>query len=156
MNKEIQSIIRNLENSLDGTPWYGRPVYAILREVDSSIVYKKPTPDSHSLIDLLYHMLTWAEFTLKRIERDDNFDLAAFEKIDWRTIDPAIHKWDEALAAYIAAHQQIVAHLQTKNDDFLSEVVDFRNYNFRFLLNGLIQHNIYHLGQVAYLVKQLS
>jgi len=156
MNKEIQSIIRNLENSLDGTPWYGRPVYAILREVDSSIVYKKPTPDSHSLIDLLYHMLTWAEFTLKRIERDDNFDLAGFEKIDWRTIDPAIHKWDEALAAYIAAHQQIVAHLQTKNDDFLSEVVDFRNYNFRFLLNGLIQHNIYHLGQVAYLVKQLS
>lgn len=33
MNKEIQSIIRNLENTLDGEPWFGRPVYAILREV---------------------------------------------------------------------------------------------------------------------------
>ena len=156
MNKEIQSIIRNLENTLDGTPWYGRPVYAILREVDSSLVYKKPTPGSHSLMDLLYHMITWAEFTLKRIEKDDKLDMAAFEKIDWRKIDPSIHNWDEALGAFIAAHQQIIAHLQAKNDDFLNEVVDYRNYNFRFLLNGLIQHNIYHVGQVAYLVKQLS
>jgi uncharacterized damage-inducible protein DinB len=156
MNKEIQSIIRNLENSLDGTPWYGRPVYAVLREVDTSVVYMKPTVDSHCLIDLLYHMLTWTEFTLKRVEKDDNLDLAAFEKIDWRTIDPAIHQWDEALGAYIAAHQEIIAHLHTKNDDFLDEIVDFRKYNFRFLLNGLIQHNIYHLGQIAYLGKQLS
>ena len=156
MNKEIQSIIRNFENTLDGTPWYGRPVYAMLREVDESIVYKKPTPSSHSLMDLLYHMLTWAEFTLKRIEKDDKLDMAAFEKIDWRAIDPAVHKWDEALGAYIAAHQQIIAHLQTKTDDFLDEIVDYRKYNFRFLLNGLIQHNIYHVGQVAYLAKLLS
>src|SRR5678815_4193952 len=122
MNKEIQSIIRNLENTLDGTPWYGRPVYAILREVDSSLVYKKPTPGSHSLMDLLYHMITWAEFTLKRIEKDHELDMAAFEKTDWRSIDPSLHNWDDALAAFIAAHQQIVAHLQTKNDDFLNAV----------------------------------
>jgi len=82
--------------------------------------------------------------------------MEAFERTDWRSIDPSLHNWDDALAAFIAAHQQIVAHLQTKNDDFLDEIVDYRNYNFRFLLNGLIQHNIYHVGQVAYLVKQLS
>ena len=153
---EIQSIIRNLENTLDGDPWYGRPVYAILREVDSSIAYKKPTPGSHSLIDLLYHMLTWAEFTLKRIEKDDINDLAAFEKLDWRENDPKLHDWDEGLAAFIAAHQQIIALLHTKKDTFLDEIVDYRQYDFRYLLNGLIQHNIYHLGQVAYLKKLLA
>ena len=153
---EIQSIIRNLENTLDGDPWYGRPVYAMLREVDSSIAYKKPTPGSHSLIDLLYHMLTWAEFTLKRIEKDDINDLDAFEKLDWREIDPKLHDWDEGLAAFIAAHQQIIALLHTKKDTFLDEIVDYRQYDFRYLLNGLIQHNIYHLGQVAYLKKLLA
>ncbi|MGZ5218956.1 MAG: DinB family protein [Chitinophagaceae bacterium] len=156
MNKEIQSIIRNLENTLDGTPWYGRPVYAILREVDSSIAYKKPSAESHSLMELLYHMLTWAEFTLKRIEKDDINDLAAFEKLDWREIDPKIHDWDEGLGALIATHQQMIALLQSKDDGFLNENVDYRQYNFRFLLNGLIQHNIYHLGQVAYLKKMLE
>jgi len=156
MNKEIQSIIRNFENTLDGEPWYGRPVYPMLREVESSICYKKLTPDSHSLIELLYHMLTWAEFTLKRIENDDSNDLASFEKIDWREIDPKIHDWDEGLAAYIATHQEIIALLGTKNDSFLNEIVDYRQYNFRYLLNGLIQHNIYHLGQIAYLKKLLA
>ena len=156
MNKELQSIIRNLENTLDGTPWYGRPVYAILREIDTAIAYKKPSANSHSLAELLYHMLTWAEFTLKRLERDHSQDLAAFEKLDWRPIDPAVHDWDEGLAALIATHQQIIALLQTKDEFFLSETVDYRQYNFRFLLNGLIQHNIYHIGQIAYAVKLLS
>lgn len=156
MNKELQSIIRNLENTLDSTPWYGRPVYEILREVESSFAYEKPSPGSHSLIELLYHMLTWAEFTLKRIEKDKINDLAAFEKLDWRDIDPMLHDWDEALAAFIATHQQIIAILQTKDDAFLDEKVDYREYNFRFLLNGLIQHNIYHLGQVAFLRKLLA
>jgi uncharacterized damage-inducible protein DinB len=156
MNKEIQSIIRNLENTLDGDPWYGRPVYAILREVESSIAYKKPTIDSHSLIELLYHMLTWAEFTLKRIEKEDIDDLAAFEKLDWREIDPQIHDWDEGLAAFIATNQQIIALLHTKDDTFLNETVDYRQYDFRYLLNGIIQHNIYHMGQIAYLKKLLT
>lgn len=156
MNREIQSIIRNLENTLDGTPWYGRPVYAILREIGPDIAYKKPVPGAHSLIELLYHMLTWAEFTLKRLEKDVVNDLDAFEKLDWREIDPMLHDWDDALAAYIAVHQQIIAHLQNANDDLLKEKVDYREYNFRFLLNGLIQHNIYHIGQVAYLKKLLD
>ena len=53
-------------------------------------------------------------------------------------------------------YQEIIALLHTKDDMFLEEKVDYRNYNFRFLINGLIQHNIYHLGQVAYLKKLLE
>ena len=153
MDKEIRSIIRNLENTLDGEPWFGRPVYEILREVDQSVASRKPTPEAHSLIELLYHMLTWASFTLKRIEKDTINDLAAFEKLDWREIDPQIHGWEEGLSEFIATHQEMIAHLKTKDDSFLDEKVDYRNYNYRFLLNGLIQHNIYHIGQIAYVKK---
>ena len=155
MKHEIQSIIRNLENTLDGEPWFGRPVYAILREIDAAKAFTKPKDDAHSLADLLYHMITWAEFTLKRVEKDKRTDMATFEDIDWREIDPAIHGWEEGLSALIATHQELIARLHTLDDRFLDDKVDFRNYNFRFLLNGLIQHNIYHLGQIAYLNKLL-
>jgi uncharacterized damage-inducible protein DinB len=156
MNKEIQSIIRNFENTLDGTPWFGRPVYALMREVDESIASTKPNENSHSLTELLYHMLTWAEFTLNRLERNMVTDMAASEKLDWREIDPTIHGWEEGLSALIATHQHIIALLHTKDDEFLKEKADYRNYNFRFMLNGLIQHNIYHAGQIAYLKKLLE
>ena len=87
MNKELQSIINSLQRVNTGQPWYGRPVYEMLEEIDPTIVYKKPNKQ-HSLIELLYHMITWADFTLKRIEGDKEKDMAAFEKLDWREIDP--------------------------------------------------------------------
>jgi uncharacterized damage-inducible protein DinB len=156
MNKEIQTIITNLDQVLNGQPWYGRPVYEILEEADGDIQYIKPNSNSHSLIDLLYHMVSWAEFTQKRIEKDPIENLAVFEALDWRQIDPYAHDWQKGLAALKASHNKIIELLQTKDDAFLEEKVNYRNYNFRFLLNGLIQHNIYHLGQIAYVSKLLA
>lgn len=156
MNKEIRSIIRNLQNTLNGEPWFGRGVYPILEEVDVSKVYTRPGNSGHSLIELLYHMITWADFTLKRIQKDKKNDLAAAEKMDWREINPKIHTWKKGLTEFKAIHKKIIVLLKKKDDAFLKEKVDYRKYNYRFLLNGLIQHNIYHLGQVAYLKKLLS
>lgn len=156
MNKEMQSIIRNLQNTLEGQPWYGRPVYEMLDEIDPAIAYKKPNENSHSLIELLYHMLIWAEFSLHRLKGEKEKDMAAFESLDWREIDPAVHTWKKGLKEYKETHAGIISILETKDDTFLKEIVDYRNYNVRFLLNGLIQHNIYHLGQVAYVHKLLS
>ena len=107
------------------------------------------------MIELLYHMITWADFTLKRIEKDKINDLAAAEKLDWREINPKIHTWKRGLAEFKAINKKIIALLKKKDDAFLEEKVDYRKYNFRFLINGMTEHNIYHLGQIAYLNKML-
>ena len=156
MNKEIQSLIRRIKNVNSGQPWFGRAVYIILKEVDPKKVYSKPNNTEHSMAELLYHMMTWADFTLKRIEKDKINDLAASEKLDWREIDPKTHTWKKGLSEFKAIHKEILALLQKKDDNFLEEKVDYRKYNFRFLVNGMIEHNIYHLGQIAYLRKLLA
>jgi hypothetical protein len=160
MNNEIQSLTRRIENINSGEPWFGRAVYVMLEEVDPKKVFIKPSwpggsVGEHSLADILYHMITWADFTLKRIEKDKINDLAAAEKLDWRKIDPKTHGWKKGVAEFKAIHKKIIALLKKKDDDFLQEIVDYRKYNFRFLINGMIEHNIYHLGQVAYLKKLL-
>jgi hypothetical protein len=38
-------------------------------------------------------MITWAEFTQKRLEKDTKLDMPFFESQDWRAIDPTIHTW---------------------------------------------------------------
>jgi len=156
MNKETQSIIRNLQNVLSGEPWFGRSIYSLLEEIDVSKVYTKPNENSHSLADLLYHLLTWAAFTLKSLEKAGEDEIRAIEQLDWRTIDPAIHSWEKGLNELKSVHEKIISAIKDKDDEFLSEKVDFRKYNFRILLNGLIQHNIYHIGQIAYLKKLLG
>ena len=156
MNKEIQTIISSLETVNSGEPWFGRAMYVILEETEPAIASVKPNNSEHSLIELLYHMITWANFTLKRIEKDKINDLAAAEELDWRIIDPKVHSWEKGLAAFKAIQKKIIDLLKKKDDAFLKEKVDYRKYDFQFLLNGLIQHNIYHLGQIAYLKKLLS
>lgn len=156
MRKEIEHITTTLRSVLEGEPWYGRSVMKLLQEIDPPIVHKKPNENSHSLIELLYHMNIWAEFTLKRLEKDEKKDVASFEKLDWREIDPNEHTWEKGLAQFKVTHDLIIELMETKDDEFLLEKVDFREYNFRFLLYGIIQHDIYHIGQIAYLKKILS
>lgn len=156
MNKETQSIIKNLETTLSGQPWFGRAVYEILGEVDESKVHTKPNGTEHSLIELLWHMNTWAEFCLKQLENTPVDDLKEVESRDWRDIDPKIHTWAKGMEELKKTHETIIAILATKDDAFLSEIAPGRKFNFRFMLNGLVQHNIYHLGQVAYLSKLLK
>lgn len=156
MTSATQSIIKRLETVNNGEPWFGRSIYSLLEEVNSSKVYTKPNNSEHSLIELLYHMITWADFTLKRIEKDKINDLVAAEKLDWRTINPKVHTWKKGLTEFKAIHKKIIALLGKKDDDFLNEMVDYRKYNFHFLVNGLIEHNIYHAGQIAYLNKLMA
>ena len=154
MKKQTQEIIVSLKDVLTGHPWYGQSVISILETVDPSMVYEKPGGHSHSVLDLLYHMNTWTAFTVKRLEKDMTPDHSDSEQEDWRTIDPMEHTLQKGLASFKSLNDTIIKLLEVKDsDDFLDETVDFRNYNFRYLLNGLIQHHIYHLGQIAYVMK---
>jgi len=157
MNKEVLSIAKSFEDTLGKQPWFGRAVYEILGEVDEEKANTKPNGTEHSMIELLWHMNTWAEFTLGGLENRTVEQMKAIEANDWRTIDPKTHTWKKGVEQLKATHNKIIELLRQKEDDnFLGDIVPLRKYNFRFLLNGLIQHNIYHLGQVAYLKKMLA
>jgi len=77
------------------------------------------------------------------------------EALDWRAINPAIHTWESGVAQFTEATYTIIRLLEAPSEKLLDEKVDYRDYNFRHLLNGLVQHNIYHLGQIAYVKKLL-
>lgn len=156
MNKQIQALVRQMENVNSGEPWFGRAVYSLLEEVDEKKVTIRPNGTEHSMLELLWHMNTWAGFTLKRIEQDQDQDMAAFEQLDWRKPDPKLHSWKKGIAEFKKTQKKIAGLLKKKEDAFLKEIVDYRKYNYRFLLNGMIEHNIYHIGQIAYLNKMLK
>lgn len=156
MNKETQYIIKTFESTLSGQPWFGRAVYEILGEIDESIVTMKPNEASHSLLELIWHMNTWAEFVLGSLESRTAGEMKTIEANDWRGIDPVTNSWKKGIAQLKETHSRIMELLGKKSDDnFLGDIVPGRQFNFRFMLHGLIQHNIYHLGQVAYIKKML-
>jgi len=156
MNKEIQNTLATLKNVLSDEPWYGKSVYAILEEAGTGDVYKQPEAISHSMIELLYHINTWAEYVLSIIKNEEPEKIKAIEALDWRTISPKEHTWENGFAQLKAANEKIIEILNTKDDSFLEQNLQDKNFDFRFLLNGLIHHHIYHAGQIAYVKKLLN
>lgn len=156
MKVALKEIIQRLDTTLNGDPWFGRSARSLFEEINPELVFRHPGNKEHSIAELLWHMITWAQFTLDRLEKKQEPDMAAFETLDWRSIDPQIHSWEKGLKEFDSVYKKIIKELKTKEDSFLKEKVDYRSYNFQFLLNGLVEHTIYHLGQIAYIHKLLN
>ena len=156
MNREMLLIAEQLKDSHEGDPWYGRSVKAILDEIDESIAFEKPN-GQHSILELLWHMITWKEFTISRLRNNNDQSLTFFEKIDWRELDHSDKSlWKQGLKKFAQLHNELADLIQQQKDELLSQPVEERNYDFRKLLHGIIEHDIYHLGQIAYIKKLLQ
>jgi len=156
MNREILLIVEQLKDVYDGEPWFGKSVHDILKEIDEAIVFEKPGTQ-HSILELLWHMTTWKEFTISRLHNEDDKSVHFFESNDWRILDHSDKKlWQAGLERFAELHNELVELVQQQKDEILSEQVIGRKYNFRKLLYGIIQHDIYHLGQIAYIKKLLQ
>ena len=152
----MTALINNLQTAFEGEPWFGRSVRDILSEIDAETAMKKPAGNGHSILELVWHMVTWRQFTISRLKNSGE-DLHEFEANDWRVLDhsnPAL--WNEGLELLFATQKELIQLLSSFDEKRLTEKVEGRQYNYEFLLQGIIQHDIYHLGQVAYVRKFLS
>jgi len=73
---------------------------------------------------------------------------------DWPpVIETGEEGWTQAVSSFFSTHLQLVEALKTLSDDRLEATVPGRSYNFYHLFQGMIQHAVYHGGQIALLKK---
>lgn len=155
MNKEIVAIVDQFKDSYQGDPWWGRNANTLLGEVNEKIAVEKPS-GQHSILELVWHMINWKEFAISRLHEIDGKDLHYFETNDWRHLDHA-HKslWHQGVERLHYVHNELINLLEQQTDELLDKNVAERGYTYRKLFNGILQHDIYHLGQIAYIVKMV-
>jgi uncharacterized damage-inducible protein DinB len=150
MNKETLLISEKMKEVYKGDPWYGKSAFILFGEIEERFVFEKPS-GQHSILEILWHMINWQEFTLSRLRKEDRQPLHYFETNDWRDLDHGDKTlWAKGLARYREVHDELATLVAQQEDGLLSRKVDERNYDFRKLLYGILEHDIYHLGQIAY------
>jgi uncharacterized damage-inducible protein DinB len=135
--------------------WHGPSVVHILSEVSSEMANQKIQPNTHSIAELVYHMTTWRIFVVKRLQGDGEYEVTKTR--DWKTF-PMFDEFEwEALQMELSLSQEeLMAELEKKEDDeFLDEIVPTREYDFYTMLHGILQHDLYHVGQISILKKAL-
>jgi uncharacterized damage-inducible protein DinB len=152
---ELELLIELMTEAVEAEPWHGKSVKAILNEVAPAHAFQKPG-NQHSILELVWHMATWKEFCVSRLKKDEK-NLADFEESDWRPLDH--HKqtlWQEGLDYYWKMHRQLMELVKKQDTKILDTIVPGRKYNYRKLLNGICQHDVYHGGQIIYIQKLLQ
>jgi len=61
--------------------------------------------------------------------------------------------WKKAISDARKTHAQLVKTVETLPDRRLDEQVPGKEYDIRFMLEGVAQHELYHAGQIAILKK---
>jgi uncharacterized damage-inducible protein DinB len=153
---ESREIAELVERVMSGDPWHGPSVKKVLDGIDASQAARRPPGGVHSIWELVLHMTGWAREVTARI---GGRAAQEPEAGDWPAVtDPTPERWRQALEDLFAVHRELAAAIRSIDPAGLEKpVLDYRNdalgtgLSHYLTLHGLIQHTVYHSGQIAQL-----
>ena len=153
-------LVDQLERVHAGDPWHGSSRAALLADVTAPEAHIRPTPSVHSIWELVLHMTGWTREVARRVQGG----MAGEPQMgDWPAPPraPDERAWRAALAALDEAHVALRDAVRAFDASRLAaRVGDERSaslgtgVSFAQTINGLVQHDAYHSGQIA-LVKKM-
>jgi uncharacterized damage-inducible protein DinB len=156
-----EKLSQELENVLQGDPWYGSSVYTILEQVTFETAFEKPPGSVHNIAGIVLHMLSWTEEVLDRM---NGMTAGLPSSGDWP--DPGIpteEKWQNYVNDLKLVNVNLLAAIGNfPDDEWDVPFPDERDrelgtgVSFEELVQGLIQHHIYHSGQIAILTRIIN
>ncbi|MCB0593605.1 MAG: DinB family protein [Lewinellaceae bacterium] len=150
MRKEIKHYLQQWQSIYDGKPWYGPSLRTVLQGLDAETAYWKPRPGAHSIIELLHHILCWRRHFVQRLSGNLDFSIQLNSPEDWTAYEGlSEEKWKGMVKELEDNQKEITRLLNGKEDAFLEQDSGKGGITFRERLEGTIQHDLYHLGQMA-------
>jgi uncharacterized damage-inducible protein DinB len=148
---EIDRIIDQVRRAYDGDAWHGSPLRAILANVPAELAAAKPIRDVHSIREIVRHLTFWHDAVRRRIGGEV---VEADEVEQWPVaIDSGEAAWQHELADLERTHVALLEAVSQLGAEGLEQPVPGKPYNVYILLHGMVQHNLYHAGQIALLKK---
>ncbi|MEO5897538.1 MAG: DinB family protein [Vicinamibacterales bacterium] len=155
---EIARIVDQLERAYSGDPWHGSPLSQILDGVTHTAASEQPIRDGHTIWELVSHIAAWKNEVRHRLS---GVAAAAPREGDWPPVGEVTEDaWLQARERLDLAHRLLVSAVREFPEAKLYEGTnDHRDaalgigVTYYELLHGLVQHDVYHSGQIALLKK---
>jgi len=156
MTQEIKRIHKNISAIYDGSPWHGDNVLSYLSDVSAEMAVKKSEKLNHSIAEIVCHMTAWRNFVIEKIKGNVAYEVWDTEKNWQKIISLSEAEWQAIKDDLLKNQAQLLQKIEQMPESMLSSPVDGRKYNFRLLLQGIAQHDIYHAGQISMIKKLVS
>jgi uncharacterized damage-inducible protein DinB len=148
---EAARIADQLRRAFEGSAWHGPALLELLADVDAATAAAKPLANVHSIWELVLHVAAWDRAVhirlggkKHRVSSAQNFP---------RVSEPTAAAWRKAVAELKRTHDALVKTVASLPDSRLRDRVAGKRYDFYHMLHGVVQHELYHAGQIAILKK---
>jgi uncharacterized damage-inducible protein DinB len=154
--REIERILDQLKRAYERNAWHGPSVREVLEGVTASQAHARPLANGHTIYELVRHIAVWEEVGRRRLQGDPA-DIEISSSEDWPPPDDTSEDaWEQAKAALDRGHRELVEAISKVDETRLDEPVYEAKSSVYVTLHGVIQHDLYHAGQIAILKKALS
>ena len=143
-----------IRRAFEGNAWHGDSVLELLSGVSAATAAARPIKSAHSIWELLLHIAAWDDDVVRRI---GGTVVEVTDEQNFPTIkDTSEAAWTQAIESTKKTHNELIKAVASFPDSRLTEQVPGKSekyYNFYYLFTGIVQHELYHAGQIALLKK---
>jgi uncharacterized damage-inducible protein DinB len=147
--RELERIQDQIVRAHRGEAWHGPSLLELLEGVDETTAEARPLEGAHSIRELVAHVTAWQEEAVRRLQGRGR-DLPPAE--DW----PDTKSWAALVERLKRAHDDLLEATDELEEGSLDRRLEGRRESAYVLLHGIVQHNLYHAGQIAILKKTLA
>ena len=159
MNVLIQNLIRQFQDIRRGPLWMGENFDIKLGRLSGDAPFQRPGPDMHCPAEIVAHLTAWRRDALLKVETGKG-RLRDSDEENWPPVSYLREKgWEQILREFDASLEALQTLLDARDDAFLSQTYYDQDYQdtfqYGYLIDGLLHHDLYHLGQLGLILKKL-
>jgi uncharacterized damage-inducible protein DinB len=154
-NKLIKNITRQLQDVQDQENWLDENFKKKIDSISEEQAFKRPLPELHSVAELVSHLLEWRKESIRKL-KGEAAKLTMDSPENWRTNDELQKTgWDKLKSDFYESQLELIRLIENQPDEYLEKTYQ-DGYKFKYLVEGLIHHDLYHLGQLGITIKFLN
>lgn len=147
--------IRSLfEKLYDGHPWLDVNILSTLSKLTAAQAAKRAIPECNTIWEITNHMIHWRLNVLRRVQGEiiespvNNY----IEKIT----DQSDAAWKQTLENFALSQRKWLDLLSNYRETDLAAVYPPNRMTYYENIQGILQHDAYHLGQIVILAKSVK
>lgn len=150
---EIRRILDQFDRAFSGEAWHGPSLQQLLDGVSAEDASQHSVANAHSIWEIANHIAAWHTIVQHRLA-GENIEVTT--ETDWPPVwETTEVTWKRSLDHLVESRARLRKAVENYRDERLDEMPKGQKDSRYIMLHGLIQHDLYHAGQIAVLKKAL-
>jgi uncharacterized damage-inducible protein DinB len=147
----VTRILKHYDAVLSGEPWHGDAIWQVLDGIPAKTAAARPLDGSHTIWEIVMHMSFWEGVATQRLEGQR---AGLVDELNFPAMPAATEEnWKRTLDQFRASNQRFRESLSKLDPARLDELTAAGKRSYYGEAHGVIEHSVYHAGQIALLRK---